>query len=131
MSGTSRNLIGALVLGVAGALGPVWAFDHGHSAWHRLLARHVVWVADGTASQVDYAGFQADAQELQAYLDALSAVTADEFSGWSRGQRLAFLINAYNAFTVQLILTRYPNLVWRRFPTTIWINRARWSRRSK
>ena len=105
-----RKLVfGALVL-LAGALGPVWAFDHGHAAWDRLLERHVEWVADGTASEVDYAGFQSDARELQAYLDSLSAVTVAEFSGWSRDQRLAFLINAYNAFTVQLILTRYPDL---------------------
>jgi len=34
----------------------------------------------------------------------------NEFSTWSKPERLAFLINAYNAFTVELILTRYPKL---------------------
>ncbi len=109
MLATCRSLVGGLVL-LAGASGPLWAFDHGHGAWDRLLERHVVWVTGGTASQVDYAGFQADARGLQAYLDSRSAVTMAEFSGWSQDQRLAFLINAYNAFTVQLILTRYPDL---------------------
>ncbi len=109
MPATCRGLMGALLM-AAGALGPVWAFDHGHPDWDRLVARHVVWVADGTASQVDYAGFQVDARDLETYLESLSAVTAAEFAGWSRDQRLAFLINAYNAFTLQLVLTRYPNL---------------------
>jgi len=47
---------------------------------------------------------------LKAYLDTLSAVSAARYGGWSRPQQLAFLINAYNAFTVELILTRYPDL---------------------
>ena len=57
-----------------------------------------------------YTGFQQDRGALKAYLDALSAVSRQEFDGWSKPQRLAFLINAYNAFTVELILTRYPDL---------------------
>jgi hypothetical protein len=32
------------------------------------------------------------------------------FAAWPRAERQAFLINAYNAFTVELILTRHPNL---------------------
>ena len=35
---------------------------------------------------------------------------AEEFDGWDRDQQLAFLINAYNAFTVELILTEYPEI---------------------
>ena len=99
-----------MLLLLAGAIGSARAFDHGHEDWGRLLARHVVWINDGTASQVNYAGFRADARDLGHYLDSLSAVTTAEFSGWSREQRLAFLINAYNAFTIKLILTRYPEL---------------------
>ena len=33
-----------------------------------------------------------------------------EFDAWTKPQQQAFLINAYNAFTVELILTRYPDL---------------------
>jgi hypothetical protein len=32
------------------------------------------------------------------------------FAAWSRQQQLAFLINAYNAFTVALILSQWPEL---------------------
>lgn len=84
------------------------AFDHQHSAWDKLLKQHVIWTDNGTASQVKYTGFQQDAQALQAYLTTLSNVEQAEFDRWSKAQQLAFLINAYNAFTIQLILTQYP-----------------------
>ena len=86
------------------------AFDHTHAAWDTLLERHVVLISDGNASQLDYAGMQADRDALEAYLTSLSAVTETEYRAWSKPQRLAFLINAYNAFTVELILTRYPDI---------------------
>lgn len=86
------------------------AFDHAHGAWNDLLRRHVVWIRDGAASEADYAGFQKDREALEAYLQTLSAVTRTEFDAWTKDQQLAFLINAYNAFTVALILTKYPDL---------------------
>jgi hypothetical protein len=89
---------------------PALAFDHRHSQWDALLQRHVAWQPGGHESKVSYAGLKQDRQALQAYLARLSAVTPAEFAGWTRDQRLAFLIDAYNAFTVELILTRYPEL---------------------
>jgi hypothetical protein len=86
------------------------AFDHRHAAWDTLLGKHVVVSASGVASAVRYAGMQADHPQLAAYLDALAGVGPDEFGGWTKSQRLAFLINAYNAWTVELVLTRYPDL---------------------
>lgn len=77
-------------------------FNHG--AWDALLREHVTWQRDGVASSVDYHGFAADRPALDAYLGRLSAVDADRFQQWPRPARLAFLINAYNAFTVELIL---------------------------
>jgi hypothetical protein len=64
----------------------------------------------GNASAVRYEGFARDRAQLKAYLDSLSAVTRQEFEGWTRPQQLAFLINAYNAYTVEKILTRWPKL---------------------
>ncbi|HVY07709.1 MAG TPA: DUF547 domain-containing protein [Burkholderiales bacterium] len=86
------------------------AFDQTHAQWDALTHRHVVPTSYGYASQVDYKGFQADRAALKAYLDGLSAVTPAEYEGWTRPQKLAFLINAYNAFTVELVLTAYPEL---------------------
>ena len=83
-------------------------FDHSHKAWDTLVKKHVVLIAGGNASQVRYAEFARDRAALKAYLDALSGVSAAEFKGWTRAQQMAFLINAYNAFTVELILASYP-----------------------
>ena len=84
--------------------------DAQYTAWDSLLKKHVRWLPDNKQSRVDYAGFKADRAELKKVLDALSAVGKGEFDAWPKPQQMAFLINAYNAFTVELILTRYPDL---------------------
>jgi hypothetical protein len=105
-----RKLAGIVLLATA-PIGAVSAqFDHSHAAWTALLARHVVVLDGGEASRVRYAGFGEDRAQLKGYLDSLSRVSAAEFDGWPRPERMAFLINAYNAFTVELVLTRYPDL---------------------
>ncbi len=86
------------------------AVDHSHAAWTALLKKHVVLLDGGKASQVRYAGFASDRAALKAYTDGLSAISATAFEAFSKPQQMAFLINAYNAFTVELILTRYPKL---------------------
>ena len=86
------------------------ALDHSHKAWDDLLKKHVRYVQDGNASKVDYAGLARDHAPLKAVLDDYQKVTKTEFDGWSKPQQQAFLINAYNAFTVELILTKYPDL---------------------
>jgi hypothetical protein len=90
--------------------GLVQAFDHAHGTWNSLLERHVVLISEGRASQLDYAGMLRDRAALQAYLQGLSAVELTTYQAWSREQRLAFLINAYNAFTVELVLRGYPGI---------------------
>ncbi len=86
------------------------AFDHGHKAWDALVKKHVVLLQGGKASQVRYAGMARDRAALKTYLDSLSSVTEAQFNAWPKAERMAFLINAYNAFTVEKVLTRYPNL---------------------
>ena len=83
-------------------------FDHSHRAWDALVKKHVVLAPGGNASRVRYAEFAKDRGALKAYLDALSGVPPEEFRSWTRNQQMAFLINAYNAFTVELILEHYP-----------------------
>jgi hypothetical protein len=86
------------------------AFDNTHRPWNDLLKQHVQWNPAGTASAVDYAGFSKDRVKLNAYLKSLSTVSKQEYSLWPLAEQQAFLINAYNAYTVELILTRYPKL---------------------
>jgi hypothetical protein len=56
----------------------------------------------------------AERAQLKRYLETLSATPRAEFDTWSRSEQMAFLINAYNAFTVEKILGRYPDIrsVW-------------------
>ena len=86
------------------------SLDHSHAAWTALLKKHVVLLEGGKASQLRYAGMAADRAALKAYLATLAAVTPAAFEGFTKPQQMAFLINAYNAYTVELILTRYPKL---------------------
>ncbi len=102
-----RLALAALAMLVAtGAL----ALDHTHKAWEDLLQRHVRPAAGGNASRLDYAGMARDREPLKAVLAEYQKVTRAEFDAWSKPQQQAFLYNAYNAFTVEKILTRYPNI---------------------
>ena len=85
-------------------------FDHSHKAWDALLKKNIVVVQGGKTSQARYAGFKQEEAALKAYTESLSKVTEAEFKAFSKTQQMVFLINAYNALTVQLILTKYPDL---------------------
>lgn len=110
-----RSLLAALSVSLAllaglHAPGAHAALDPRHAAWQTLLTKHVVVANDGFSSNLRYDAMKRDREALRAYLASLSAVTKEEYGAWPKRERLAFLINAYNAFTVDLILTRYPDL---------------------
>jgi hypothetical protein len=86
------------------------ALDHSHAAWDALLKKHVRYAAGGNASRVDYAGFARDRAAFKAVQAEYSRVSRAEFDAMSKPQQQAFLYNAYNAFTIEKILTRYPNI---------------------
>ena len=86
------------------------AFDHRHAAWTALLRKHVVLIANASASQMRYAGMATDRAALKDYLASLAAVSRAAFDGFGKDQQKAFLINAYNAYTIELVLTKYPKL---------------------
>ncbi len=86
------------------------AGEFNHQPWDQLLKSHVVLSQDGLASQVDYTAMARQRPVLKRYLDSLSSVNQKEFDGWHKDVQLAFLINAYNAWTVELILQAYPDL---------------------
>jgi hypothetical protein len=56
---------------------------------------------------VDYAGFKKEETRLDAYLDELAKIKPDTLS---RNDRFAFYANAYNAWTIKLILSGYPGV---------------------
>ena len=100
----------ALWSGTMALAQPGAAPDHTYAAWDALLRKHARWMPDNRQSRVDYKGFAADRAALKAVLAEWSGVSPAAFAAYSREQQQAFLINAYNGFTVELILTRYPDL---------------------
>ncbi len=78
-----------------------WAGGVDNSIYKELLAKHV------KKNRVSYDGFKRDEALLDKYLDILSAADPSTFS---RNHKFAFYINAYNAFTIKLILSRYPEI---------------------
>jgi L-rhamnose mutarotase len=77
-------------------------FDHTHKLWDQLLKKHV------PAGLVNYKAFQKEESNFNAYLESLSKVSESEYSSFSQAEKIAFLINAYNSFTIRLILDHYP-----------------------
>jgi len=77
------------------------ASEVNNTIFAKLLSEHV---GDG---RVDYDGFKADEVKLDQYLEMLARVDPEKLT---RSGRFAFYINLYNAWTIKLILSKYPNL---------------------
>jgi hypothetical protein len=84
--------------------------DFNHNEWDNLLQEHVRVLDGGAVTQVDYDGMLADRDTLRTYLRGLATIEQEEFDSWPVDHQLAFLINAYNSWTVELVLTGYPGL---------------------
>lgn len=88
----------------------LFAFDHQHQQWNNLLQEFVIVMPDGHSNMVDYLGFKNQEKKLDLYLSDLNTISPTDFENWEKSKRLAFLVNAYNAFTIKLILLKYPEL---------------------
>jgi len=72
-----------------------------HTIYAELLGKYV------SNGRVDYSGFKSEEANLDRYLENLAAVDTQNLA---RGDQFAFYINAYNAWTIKLILTGYPGV---------------------
>lgn len=72
-----------------------------HKTWNELLKKHV-----DNEGHVNYKGFKKDIVKFESYLSALEKEAPKD--SWSRDEKLAYWINAYNAYTVKLIVDNYP-----------------------
>ncbi len=72
-----------------------------HALFDELLAKHV------KEGRVDYAGFKAEERKLEQYLSVLEKTDPGTLG---RAEQFAFYINAYNAWTIKLVLTGFPGL---------------------
>lgn len=73
-----------------------------HEIWDDLLSAHV-----SPEGFVDYAGLADNRAEFDKYIELLETHHPNK-KRWTREESMAYWINAYNAFTVQLILDNYP-----------------------
>ena len=78
------------------------AFDQSHAVFTGVLAQNV------KGARVDYAALKARPQDLNRYIGMIATVSRTEFKQWSEPQQIAFLSNAYNAYTLRLITDHYP-----------------------
>ncbi len=83
-----------------------FSFDHQHQKWNGILQKYTLLKKKQVF--VDYKGLLKNTSELNNYLANLSEVTPKSFANFTQNQKLCFWINAYNAFTVKLILDHYP-----------------------
>lgn len=73
-----------------------------HEIFDKLLKKNV-----SSGGKVDYKAFIKDSVELSTYLQLISAAPPDEKT-WSKYEQMAYWINAYNAYTIKLIIKYYP-----------------------
>lgn len=86
----------------------VHAFDHDHSALTKVLQQYVKQVGTTQSTAVQYAQLKKNRTGFDAYIKQLEQLNKAEFEGFTVKQKLAFWINVYNAYTLQLIIDNYP-----------------------
>lgn len=85
---------------------PAWGFDHTHTKFADVLKSRVI--RKGNQTLVNYGAIKKDPSKLVEYIRDLAAVKNSEFQSWSKDQKLAALINGYNAWTIKLVVDNYP-----------------------
>lgn len=74
--------------------------DHQHASWTSVLSEHAM--DDGFR----YEALHHSRGGLDEYLAQLADVQTTD--SWTRSERLAYWVNAYNAYTIDLVLANYP-----------------------
>ncbi|MDD9950567.1 MAG: DUF547 domain-containing protein [Zetaproteobacteria bacterium] len=88
--------------------GAAAAFDHQHPSWSQVLEEYV-----NPIGLVDYERLKRDHLEPSSssfvkYIAQLRTVSHQHYQSWTLDQKKAFLINAYNALTIKLIIDNMP-----------------------
>jgi hypothetical protein len=98
-----------LALSLLGAAAPRAAQEFTPAPGSELLHRPLdqildLYVRDGL---VYYRALKSERGRLDHYVSSLN-VPAATYTGWSRGQQIAFWIDAYNAFVLETVINHYP-----------------------
>jgi len=78
------------------------SFPIQHGLWDSLMRTHV-----SETGVVNYNGIKEDSLRLNKYLKLVASAHPNK-KNWSKDEQLAYWINAYNAFTVKLMVDNYP-----------------------
>ena len=86
-----------------------FAFDLQHTKWNQILSTYVT-EKDGQTlfNYKELKANKARMEKLELYLEELSNFSQKSYNKLSTPQKFSFLVNAYNAFTVKLIVNNYP-----------------------
>ncbi|MDA2921263.1 DUF547 domain-containing protein [Desulfobacterota bacterium AH_259_B03_O07] len=77
-------------------------FDQRHSIYDSLLKEHV------QDAKVNYRGIINSSEKFNEYIMQLGSISQEAYQNWTDEEKLAFWINAYNAFTIKAIIDNYP-----------------------
>lgn len=94
-------LLISLLFGFYGWIEQAAAATDGQAIWAELLKKYV------KPGVVDYAGFKSEEEKLDQYLKVLEHT---DLKTLSLDEQFAYYINAYNVWTIKLILSAYPGI---------------------
>lgn len=90
-------LLGLLPIGITAG-----QFDHSYKHYNRLLRTHV---SDGL---VDYRAIKAEPALMDSVNARFGRLQREEYESFTREQKMAYLLNAYNFYTIVAIVHAYP-----------------------
>jgi len=96
-----KNLIALFILSLS-FVKAIAGFDPNHLLFTELLKANV---KDGV---VNYQNLKKTPEKLEAYIAQIKAVSAEQYASLPTPEKMAYLINAYNAYTLKLISDFYP-----------------------
>ena len=97
----NKDLIPSLLLETKTTKDSIYKEVFDHSGFNALLQKNV-----SPQGKVNYTAFKKDRTVLRMYLFALGKYTPNKM--WSKQEKLAYWINAYNAMTIDLIIRNQP-----------------------
>jgi hypothetical protein len=97
-----RLLLILLIVAPLAAMSRAANADHEYKAYATLLHDYV------RNARVDYAALKQSRTALDTAVAAFAEPATEQERGWTRDQRLAYWINAYNLFTLRAIVDHYP-----------------------
>ncbi len=101
-----RQEMKLLILILLTSLSAFASFDHEHKSLTTILKTYTK--KDGLQTLVNYKSIKGHHAELTTYLNQLQSLKRKEFKTFTKDQKLAFWINAYNAYKLEVIVKNYP-----------------------